>query len=142
MEVDNYSTVNAVIYNDYPTRQAAKPEAGPTGTPVALERPEFDYQEPAPVIPDRSKGNQKPNERNQDRNPDDAINKAVRDANKKLAGTDRYLSYSVHKRTRDIMIKIIDSTTNEVIKEIPPEKNLDAVAKMWELVGILIDEKR
>ncbi len=139
MEVDNYSSVNAVIYNDYSTRQPVKQDSGTAAVP---ERSEFDFQEPAPMIPERSKGNQKSNERNQDRNPDDAINKAVKDANKKLLGTDRYLSYSVHKRTRDIMIKIIDSTTNEVIKEIPPEKNLDAVAKMWELVGILIDEKR
>ena len=32
--------------------------------------------------------------------------------------------------------------TKEVIKEIPPEKTLDMIAKAWELAGILIDEKR
>jgi len=29
-----------------------------------------------------------------------------------------------------------------MIREIPPEKILDLVAKMWEMAGILIDEKR
>jgi flagellar protein FlaG len=30
---------------------------------------------------------------------------------------------------------------DEVIREIPPEKILDMVAKMMELAGILVDEK-
>ena len=39
-------------------------------------------------------------------------------------------------------IKIIDKDTKEVIKEVPPEKTLDMIAKVWELAGILIDERR
>ena len=39
------------------------------------------------------------------------------------------------------MVKVINSETNEVIREIPPEKILDLVAKMWELAGILVDER-
>ena len=30
----------------------------------------------------------------------------------------------------------------EVIKEFPPEETLDMIAKVWELAGILVDEKR
>ena len=30
----------------------------------------------------------------------------------------------------------------EVIKEFPPEKTLDMIAKVWEVAGILVDEKR
>ena len=39
-------------------------------------------------------------------------------------------------------IKIIDKETREVIKEFPPEKTLDMIAKVWELAGLLVDEKR
>jgi flagellar protein FlaG len=40
------------------------------------------------------------------------------------------------------MVKVIDNETQEVIQEIPPEKILDMVAKMWEVAGILVDERR
>jgi flagellar protein FlaG len=40
------------------------------------------------------------------------------------------------------MVKVINSDTNEIIREIPPEKTLDLVAKMWEMAGIIVDERR
>ena len=39
-------------------------------------------------------------------------------------------------------IKLVDRDTKEVIKELPPEKTLDMIAKVWEMAGILVDEKR
>ena len=35
-----------------------------------------------------------------------------------------------------------EKETKEVIKELPPEKTLDMIAKAWELAGLLVDEKR
>ena len=75
-------------------------------------------------------------------NVSDVLDKAISDANKILLGYNRQFEYSVHEVTNDVMIKIIDSDTKEVLKEIPPKKNLDAIAKMWELAGIIVDEKR
>ncbi len=40
------------------------------------------------------------------------------------------------------MIKIKDKDTKEVIKEIPPEKMQDMIARLIELSGIFVDEKR
>ena len=51
------------------------------------------------------------------------------------------LRFSVHKKTKQIMIKIIDTKTEEVIKELPPEKLLDMVASMMERAGLIIDKK-
>ena len=39
-------------------------------------------------------------------------------------------------------MKIVDKDTKKVIRELPPEKTLDMIAKAWELAGILVDEKR
>ena len=50
--------------------------------------------------------------------------------------------YGFHDKTNRVTIKIIDKETKEVIKELPPEKTLDLIAKAWELAGILVDEKR
>lgn len=72
----------------------------------------------------------------------DFLQKTIDKANKHLFGSNHELSYSVHEKTGQYMIKIVDTDTKEIIREIPPEKTLDAVAKMWELAGILIDEKK
>jgi len=69
------------------------------------------------------------------------IIQAVRQANKALEGTNRRFEYSIHEQTKTIMVKVIDTQTNEVIREIPPEKILNLIAKLWELAGIIVDEK-
>lgn len=40
------------------------------------------------------------------------------------------------------MVKVIDAETEEVIREIPPEKILDLVAMIWEMIGLIVDERR
>jgi flagellar protein FlaG len=63
-------------------------------------------------------------------------------ANKALNGGNRRFEFSIHEATREIVVKVIDKDSNEVIREIPNEKILDMVAKMWELSGIFVDERR
>ena len=50
--------------------------------------------------------------------------------------------FGIHEETNRVTIKIVDKDTKEVIKELPPEKTLDMIAKAWELAGLLVDEKR
>ena len=35
-----------------------------------------------------------------------------------------------------LTIKLVDKDTKEVIKELPPEKTLDMIAKVWDMAGI------
>lgn len=67
---------------------------------------------------------------------------AIEKANKAISGINTKFEFSIHKKTKEIMVKVIDSDTNQVIREIPPEKMLDLVAKIWEMAGILVDERR
>lgn len=67
---------------------------------------------------------------------------AIEKANKAIIGTRTQMEFSIHEKTKEIMVKVIDSETKEVIREIPQEKILDMVAKMWEMAGILVDERR
>lgn len=53
----------------------------------------------------------------------------------------RRLRFQVHEPTGRIWVQVIDAETNEVIREIPPERYLDLVARIWELVGLLVDER-
>ncbi len=49
--------------------------------------------------------------------------------------------FGIHEGTNRVMIKIIDKSTRDVIKEFPPEKTLDMIQKVWEMAGIMVDEK-
>lgn len=67
---------------------------------------------------------------------------AIERANRTLTINNNYLKFSIHSKTHQIMVKVVNPDTNEVVREIPPEKVLDMVAKMWELAGLFVDEKR
>ena len=81
-------------------------------------------------------------ELNQQNNSDN-IRKAIDDVNKKvISATDSELQFGIHEGTNRVTIKVIDKQTKKVIRELPPEKTLDMIAKAWELAGIMVDEKR
>ncbi len=67
------------------------------------------------------------------------IRKAVEKLNKNLSNSEAV--FGIHEDTNRVTIKIVDKSTKEVLKELPPEKTLDMIAKVWELAGILIDER-
>lgn len=73
---------------------------------------------------------------------DQAILKAIEQANKAINGVGINLQYSVHEKTGAIVVKVINSETKEIVKEIPSEKILDLIVKLQEIAGIMIDEKR
>lgn len=73
-------------------------------------------------------------------NEKERLKKAVEDMNKKMSNS--VAKYGIHEGTNRVVIKIVDKDTDKVIKELPPEKTLDMIAKAWELAGILVDEKR
>lgn len=68
------------------------------------------------------------------------IRKAVEQLNKNMPHSEAV--YGFHDDTNRVTIKIVDKDTKEVIKELPPEKTLDMIARVWELAGLLVDEKR
>ncbi|AHM68231.1 MULTISPECIES: flagellar protein FlaG [Paenibacillus] len=72
---------------------------------------------------------------------DEQLIKAIDKAVKALQGPTTTLEMSVHEKTHQILVKVLNKDTGELIREIPPEKTLDLVAKMMEIAGILIDEK-
>jgi len=67
---------------------------------------------------------------------------AIEKANKAISGGNRRFEFSIHEETKAIMVKVIDAETNELIREIPPEKILDIIAAIWEMAGIIVDERR
>lgn len=68
------------------------------------------------------------------------IKKAVEDINRRANNSEAV--FGVHEKTNRVTIKIVDKQTKEVIREFPPEETLDMIAKVWEMAGLMVDEKR
>lgn len=83
---------------------------------------------------------QKNNERENTKAENEAIKRVVDNINKNMANGEAV--FGIHEGTNRVTIKIVDKDTKKVIKELPPEKTLDMIAKVWEMAGILVDEKR
>ena len=72
----------------------------------------------------------------------DQLKKMIEEMNRKINNSNEVAMFGIHEETNRVMIKIMDKDTKEVIKEFPPEKTLDMIAKLWEMAGILVDERR
>lgn len=68
------------------------------------------------------------------------VKKAVEQLNRNMPHSEAV--FGIHDGTNRVMIKIVDKDTKEVIKEFPPEETLDMIEKVWELAGIMVDERR
>lgn len=53
----------------------------------------------------------------------------------------RDLRYSINRETNQIIVKVVDKTTDKVIKEIPPEAIQRLQASIREAIGLLVDEQ-
>ena len=84
--------------------------------------------------------NKEQQERENTKAENEAIKNAVDKLNKNMFNSEAV--FGIHEGTNRVTIKIVDKDTKKVIKELPPEKTLDMIAKMWEMAGILVDEKR
>ena len=128
VEISRPVTKTAAEYTDVPEQQTSAPVDNVTLSVNAAEQKNFDgqdnggyqQQEPSPSA--------------------ERVKKAVEDLNKKMMNSEA--QFGIHEATNRVTIKIVDKETKKVIKELPPEKTLDMIAKVWEMAGILVDEKR
>ncbi|SEQ40131.1 flagellar protein FlaG [Butyrivibrio sp. TB] len=69
------------------------------------------------------------------------ISKTIANINQKMTANTEAV-FGFHDKTNRVTIKIVDKDTKKVVKEFPPEKTLDMIAKAWELAGIMVDERK
>ena len=66
---------------------------------------------------------------------------AVDGVNESLKSSRTSVRFKYHENLNRVSIKIVDDTTDEVIKEIPPEETLEMVEKMLAQAGLIVDER-
>lgn len=92
------------------------------------------------VIVNKAEKKENESDTRQNQASNEQIKQAVEKLNKSMTNSEAV--FGIHEKTNRVTIKIIDKETKKVIKELPPEKTLDMIAKVWEMAGILVDEKR
>ncbi|MGG1401154.1 flagellar protein FlaG [Bacillus salipaludis] len=74
-------------------------------------------------------------------NTKEETEKVIDSMNDFLKASNTHLKFKFHDDLQKYYVAIVDDTTNEVIREIPPKKLLDMYAAMEKYLGILVDKK-
>ena len=138
------------VGNTISTQQAVQMQPQPKPEIQAAELPNVEIQEIAPdaipAVEQQAKSGENGTEAQTQKSEaeieaeNERIRKAVGELNKKLDAHTEAV-FGVHEKTNRVTIKMVDKETKKVVKEFPPDKTLDMIAKVWELAGIMVDEK-
>jgi flagellar protein FlaG len=69
------------------------------------------------------------------------VEEATAKVQKAVAAMNSSLQFQVDKETDKLVIKVVDTTTKEVIKQIPPQEILEIAKALDKLQGLLVREK-
>lgn len=130
--------VNSVMTGQavQPTNTSAKTAMEYTDVSIAESNPKVDDNT---VVVENAEGKSK-DSYSEPEPSNEQIHKAIEQLNKKMTNSEAI--FGIHEATNRVTIKIVDKETKEVIKELPAEKTLDMIARVWEMAGILVDERR
>lgn len=78
---------------------------------------------------------------NEESLPEEQAEEMVEDMNNFLASAESHLKFNFHDGLNEYYVTIVDTMTDEIIREIPSRKLLDIHAAMREFVGLLVDRK-
>ncbi len=66
---------------------------------------------------------------------------AVQESMEMIKEQTTHLRFSVHEQTDQVMVKVTNPDSGEVIREIPSQEFLDLAAKFEKMVGLIFDMK-
>lgn len=138
--VGNVAYANKTAYQGSGLEKSAPTTSAPKVSEPVREAPETVA---VATTPEKKRAEQGPEtapiEIQEKQNNNESVRRAVEEINKRSQGSEAI--FGIHDGTNRVTIKIVDRATKEVLKEFPPEQTLDMIAKVWELAGLLVDEK-
>ncbi len=139
MGIEPLGSIMTVQAQPIQKAEPVQPVAGSTEATMQAEAPDA-----TTVIVDQAQakedGANGEAQQGQQQPSNEQIKQAVEKLNKSMQNSSAV--FGIHEATQRVTIKIVDKETKKVIKELPPEKTLDMIAKVWEMAGILVDERR
>lgn len=69
------------------------------------------------------------------------ITKTTEHLNKIIQLLNADLKFEMHEKTQRLMVRLVDTKTDKILKEFPPHELLDTLAAIKEYIGFLLDKK-
>ncbi|MEL7633400.1 MULTISPECIES: flagellar protein FlaG [Sporomusa] len=69
------------------------------------------------------------------------IVKPTEDLNKIMQLVNADLQFEIHEKTQRMMVRLVDTKSDKILKEFPPHELLDTIAAIREYIGVLLDKK-
>lgn len=123
--------INTVVNNGF-LAQPSTPSSGSTASPVSVKSQAPATTESSPVTPTG-----KTVEHNSEQ-----LSAAVSKLNDYVQNVQRTLSFSIDKATGDTVVKVFDSETKELVRQIPAEETLKLAAAIDEQMASLFVQDR
>lgn len=73
--------------------------------------------------------------------PEEKLKDAVQVANDFLKNVDLQFKFSVDEKTQKEVVEVYDQATGEKLKQFPPEEILNMLENMYDMLGILVDDR-
>lgn len=160
MAIESIANPKAAYQGSVPKVDTPAPAEGAKKMPeplvVEAKAAELPVKAKAPEAPAKTKGEKRPEAVKKRASAKDGRTEKPEEAEQSLAGTEamrkavdeinRHIKHSevvfgIHDKTNRVTIKIVDKESRKVVREFPPEQTLDMIAKVWEIAGIMVDEK-
>lgn len=139
MQVEAIRSVQGTMDGDFDTTKTARPAPAPVVS-TAPAAAAANVQQTT-VSGNVQSGGQE--EEKEGKEPSkNTIDSVVSEVNQKMRLTKTRCEYSYDEPTKRVSIKVYDKDSDKLIREVPPEKSLEMLQKMWEIAGIIVDEKR
>lgn len=106
------------------------------------KRIEQPVEERADLTARRQQGAGQRRNQTDDRRRLDRLHQEIERLNETSTLYDIGLRFRVHEATERIVVQVYNRKDNEVIRQIPPEKVLNLVAQIQQMIGLLLDEER
>lgn len=133
MEIGAVKIVDPVA--SYPTLQKNESVAG-----VKVENTSHTDKN---ITTDSSKGNNKASDdsRNKKDLNKEQLTKVNEELNHFLSLIDSNIQFSIHEKSKQLMVQVIDTKDKRVLKEFPSHEMLNIMANIREYVGVLLDKR-
>ena len=105
---------------------------------IVTEAPEMQAQ---PVNSDSFQFTSQSKPEEQNPLPAEKAKKMTESINRFMETTNTNLRFQYHEDLKEYYVTIVDSKTNELVKEIPSKKLMDIYAAMRDFLGLMVDHK-
>lgn len=68
------------------------------------------------------------------------LKKVTKEINGIMDSLDVHIQFKLHEKTKRLIVQVIDSRDQSVIKEFPPHQLLDTIAAIRDQIGVLLDK--